>query len=93
MKNLVYAVLLVLASNGVLAGEVGASNPNPEAVAVELASVFLDPGVSRWASEPFSSKATVHQINELNTCIERFNAALDADTRAKMAELVSQLQF
>lgn len=93
MKNLALAVLLVLASNGVLAGEVGASNPNSEAVAVELASVFLDPGVSRWASEPFSSKATVHQINELNTCIEQFNAALDADTQAKMAELVSQLQF
>ena len=88
MKNLAFAVLLVLASNGVVAGEVGAFNPNPEAVAIELASVFLDPGVSRWASEPFSTKATVHQINELNACIEKFNARLNADTQAKMADIV-----
>lgn len=93
MKNLAFTVLLVLASNGVLAGEVGAFSPNPEAIKVELASVFLDPGVSRWASEPFSTKATVHQINELNACIDKFNATLDADTEAKMAEVVKQMQF
>lgn len=72
MNKLIVALVATLASTGLTAGEVDASNPS--SAAEEIVVAIAETGVSSsWTSEAFEGKATAHDIAELNEHITQMN--------------------
>ncbi|MBU2986752.1 hypothetical protein KO528_15410 [Saccharophagus degradans] len=92
MKKLLVALVATLASAGLTAGEVDASNPS--SAAEEIVVAIAETGVSSsWTSEAFEGKATAHDIAELNENITQMNKrigeALTFELDIKVAEKAS----
>lgn len=72
MNKLIVALVAALASTGLTAGEVDASNPS--SAAEDIVVAIAETGVSSsWTSEAFEGKATAHDIAELNEQIAQMN--------------------
>lgn len=96
MKQLVLVLLVALAANGALAGEVGALNPQLATVNFTTLDVAIaETGTSTgWAIEPFNSMATAHQVADLKNRVELINSTVNSDLEAAIELLLEQsLQY
>ena len=93
MKKFAALALFALASNSVLAGEVGA--PYPQAVSIAPTNVAIavaETGASSsWATQSFEDFATGNQIDELNKHVESLNVKMQKELEASIAEKLEEI--
>lgn len=95
MRNLLFVTALVAASNGVVAGEVGAPYPQlAGSAATSIAAAIAETGAStRWATTPSHStekmvnKELQMHVNKLNSKLaDKINAAVEKNIEASLAQ-------
>ena len=100
MKKITMGLALIFSSTVVLAGEVGAQNPQLVDTAKPIWDVAIaETGTStRWAEVPFNTNergtVSAHQIAELKSSIDALNQSMNASLEAAIEEkLLDSLKY